>query len=208
MQSCPRIYHVKDVFHNGWVDAELFDGTKLLVPYMTKVEVVESCDKFQTIIILESDSRGKIANIPYYLRSNNASYSFIADKPILFENEKILLSRKSLTVYYAGKSYPVVISDDLEDGMYFVRFPLKNDALRRKKQYFDEERGGSRFADTWFPLIRKGFSFEKRFLHYGTMSAGCATIKYQENADNWTRLYADLMQSRVSECCLAVLEVL
>jgi hypothetical protein len=192
--------------HRGWLEAYTLDDIKILISYMTKVELLASNDKNQIIRILESDNIGRIAKIPYYLRSRKEHYSYLCFAKAPSITEKIYLHKTNSEITYLGERCPVVLGGNLKQRTYLLGFPVKRNIARAMNEYLDERSGGSRFAESWFPIKRQECG-TNIFLHYGRISEGCITVKYEKENDNWTRLFLNLMLSRIDDRCVSEIEV-
>jgi hypothetical protein len=196
---------VMDRNHRGWL--KIKDGPDtILLPYSTRVSIVNKNINSETIKIEESDRKGQVIKVPFLLKSTHGHYSFFSKKGIRFSRRIIHVKRKDNVFIMDGKRYAIEISDNCKDGTYFLKFPIRK--FNTKGIYLDETKGGSRFADTWFPLVSRDTLDQSRFLHYGTYSEGCITVKHIINMGSvWSDIFSQVMLSRIDDIYLAEIDV-
>lgn len=198
--------HVVDRYHRGWLEAVLGSGNKVSIPYSTRVVILRKAGNYQDIKVLEGEMKNQKLTVPYLRKLGQEVYSFFSDDNVIFSKLNIIVNSKASTLLLNNKSYSVLLGDGFEKGIYYVKFPVRRN--KDSALYSDEVKGGSRFFDTWFPLIRKGEFNLSRFFHFGSFSKGCITVKYNpEKKGYWSELFFKLMHSRIDDNYLARIEV-
>lgn len=197
---------VVDRYRSGWLKINQNNGDKVLLPYSTKVLILKPIKDGELIKVLEGESKNLIVAVPYLIQSSQGHFSFFSKKGIKFSKTKIYVNKKTGRLILDKKHYPVSLDKSCTKGKYFVRFPVER--RTPAKDYQNEEEGGSRFANSWFPLIKKNeFNFS-RFLHYGSYSKGCVTVKHNPDKEScWPEIFFGLMRSRINSTYLATLVV-
>lgn len=197
--------NVIDRYHRGWLTFAA-GGNQVSIPYLTRVKRIKSTDNFELVEILEGKFANQKVEIPFLQKTGNDAYSYFTDAEIGFKRLDITINRKKGILTLGKNHYVVELSKECENGIYLIGFPIKKRILN--KSYSDEERGGSRFYDSWFPLVRKDEFNMSRFLHYGTYSEGCMTVSHHGNkGKDWSDIFAKLMHSRIDNHYLAQVEV-
>lgn len=198
--------HVVDRYHKGWLEAFLGSGDKVSIPYSTQAVILRKAKNYQNIKVLEGGMKNHKLMVPYLRKLGREVYSFFSDDKITFSKLHIIVNSETGTLLSDKKSYPVILSDGFGKGIYYVKFPIRRN--KENALYSDETKGGSRFFDTWFPLIKKGEFNLSRFLHFGSFSKGCITVKYSlERKSYWSELFFKIMHSRIDDNYLARIEV-
>src|SRR5581483_2221683 len=75
---------------------------------------------------------------------------------------------------------------------YLILNPDRRHSENVVESYVSEVNGGSRFAETWFPLVKGEFEF--KYLHYGSFSKGCVTVL---SGSGWKDVYLYVISSRM-----------
>lgn len=197
---------VVDRLHSGWLKVELGSGDEISIPYSTKVNVLKTTNKFEFVEILEGKMAKHELAVPFLRKLRCDTYSYFTDERVMFSKLNMRVDRKASVLLLDNKRYRIKLSDDCKNGTYYVGFPIKKKIIN--KDYSDELHGGSRFFDTWFPLIRKDEFNISRFLHYGSYSEGCITVSHHgSGGKSWSEIFFKIMHSRINNAYLALLEV-
>jgi hypothetical protein len=198
------IKNVIDPIHCGWVDCLSNENEKIVLPYTTKVEHISSSNEFETIRIMEGNYKNKIVDIPFLSKNDDSNYSYLVNKinithsiPLILDSSQLILGNRIIDV--------IVEKNAFDKKQYFVKFPVKSNRIL-PKIYFDERHGGSRFSRSWFPILADGEFYPEKYLHFGTYSKGCITVKYLSNQNNlWNDLYFNIVNSRLDDQNLGLL---
>jgi len=193
---------VRDGYSKGWLKVRLSHNKEVFLPYGLLVEKVDSSNQTETIKILEGPYEGAIAPIPF-LRDRESYFSLFKKS----KNKSIVLETKDKHLLLNKKVFPVVFDDSIKIGDYFLYLPDYPHNHVATKKYENEAKGGSRFASTWFRLVKDGDSLfqSSSYLHFGTFSEGCITFPFFEKigVSSWNELILALSLSRLKEgvCC-------
>lgn len=200
------IGNVLDLMHRGWIKVILQDNGKVYLPITTKIKLLDKTENSEIIEVLEGYYKNQIAEVPYLAKNNKFNYSLLVNK---FKPRKTVIIKISSNKLKIGRLTCEVILDKniLMKGKYFIKFPIKT-----KKElpswYFNEQKGGSRFADTWLPLMQLNDLYPEKYLHFGSFSTGCITVKYNpRNKSLWTKIYLKIINSRIDDKNLCYLEI-
>jgi len=187
--------NVIDRYHRGWLKP-FSDNNLFFLPYLTRAERIEFNINYEKIKIIEGNFKDYIIKVPYLIKNKRYFYSYFTDEKIEFKKNIIFLNKKNKTMILGKKIYKVEINYDFKKGDYLIDFPIRKNFLNKK--YLDENKNGSRFADSWFPLIRKDEFNTFRFLHYGIFSKGCVSFRFDANkGKDWSYIFIKLMNSRI-----------
>lgn len=196
------ITEVLDSEHKGWVEVKIDDLIFRKLPYSTKVELLEETSKYQRIKILDGYFKDHYALLPYQIKKNNTTYSYLSSK--LIYNPNLILKLKANTLLIGGVEMKVIFDlNNIKKGIYNIKFPILT--TKKMNNYFLEMKGGSRFAESWFPITIADELYIERYIHFGTYSYGCVTVKYDPTIipGPWQLLFITLMTSRKSNNVLA-----
>jgi len=197
--------NVIDRYHRGWLTF-VVNGDQISIPYLTRVKMVESTDNFELVEILEGKFANQKVEVPFLQKTGNDAYSYFTDTKIDFKRLDITINRRKGILTLGKNQYVVELSEKCKNGTYLIGFPIKKRIIN--KNYSDEDRGGTRFYDSWFPLIKKDEFNMSRFLHYGTFSEGCLTVSHLGNkGKDWSDIFSILMHSRINDDYLAQIKV-
>lgn len=192
---------VVDRNYNGWLEIEK-ETKKILLPYSTKVSIIKSDTNGEWVKIMEGDKKYELFKVPFLAQSPNSHYSFFTDEKINFSMQTIHINIKDKTLNLDGKLYDIEINKNFNIGRYYLKFPIRKQDT--KFAYLDETKGGSRFSDSWFPLISKNELDFSKYLHYGTYSRGCITVKHIIGKKTvWSEIFFKIMHSRINDNYLA-----
>jgi hypothetical protein len=192
---------VRDGYNKGWLKIKL-SHKEVFLPYGLLVEKIHSSNQTETIKILEGAYEGAVAPIPFV--RNRESYFSLFKKP---KTESIVLETKSNHLLINKRVFPVVLDGSIKTGGYFLYLPDYPHNHVATNKYQNEAKGGSRFASTWFRLVKDMDSlFESSFyLHFGTYSEGCVTFPFfqKSGSSSWNELVLALSLLRLKEgvCC-------
>lgn len=202
------IDNVIDYLNRGWLESELLNGVKIAIPYLMRVELLESNREGQIIRLLESNNKGQIVKIPYYSKTSSSWYSYLSNEEIKYSEAILKINLANKRIYIGNKSAKLVLPADMARGVYYLGFPVKRNKYGKNNAYINENKGGSRFSSTWFPFLVKNEVNVATYLHYGKYSDGCVTIMHDENMpSSWTSIYMTIIKSRIDENHLSVVEI-
>jgi hypothetical protein len=199
---------VLDSINKGWLDIVAENEGPVSIPYSTRVKLLNSGEKNQKVVILEGYFKGKIGHIPYKSKNRTSFYSFLTPTLRLSYGRKLRLSKDVLCI--SSKKFQVVMSlGSLKPGIYNIKFPVKT-SKKLNGDYLDDNRGGSRFAESWFPVVDKNGCPSEKYIHFGSISEGCITVKYKlhDALCPWYFIYLTLIKSRNGKDNLAKLKVI
>lgn len=203
--STSYLTNVMDRYHGGWLKFEE-GGDQILIPYLTRVKKIKTTEDFEVIEVLEGKMAKQELSVPFLHKLGNDTYSYFTDEKIKFTKLHMSVNKKSEILTLNDKHYHIKLSDECKKGTYYIGFPIKKNI--KNMEYPDETRGGSRFFDSWFPLIKKDEFNLSRFLHYGSYSEGCMTVSHRESGGkSWSDIFVEIMHSRVGGDYLAQIEV-
>lgn len=191
----PRVKNVTDKVLCGWLPVEDNKGNTFEIFYSTEVKPIKNSLKFE---IIEGFHKGKIVHINFKAIRLKLFTSYFGKIPTR-EKCFIGLELKSKTLSFSdekGRHEVIVQANNLEPGTYLIAFPDRRHSDKISKEYLSEPDGGSRFAETWFPIVKDKFEF--KYLHYGRFSNGCATVISSGN--EWAVLYNHIVTSRFTDC--------
>lgn len=207
MRKIYFISRILDRFHRGWLTSFALSGQRIELPYSTKVILLKNLKDGQLVKIVENNVRGEIVKIPFVSSDFGQRQSYLSKNKIAY-SKLILKLRKRDSLFFVGnKKYRCVVDENITNGNYFIKFPLSK--LSINPRLVDETIGGSRFANTWFPIEKSDDRNMSRFLHYGSFSKGCITVKLNETPNNstWSEIYLKIMLARTNNNTLARLEI-
>lgn len=181
----------------GWLSIT----KSMLLPFTTKVAILETHSNSQTVEILEGVYNGTITKVKHANSKANTHY-FTTDS-VPRSKAKILLRTKTKELVVNGKIkiHSLEFPEHIQKGLYKVLLP-SNEKHNLPSTYFNEMRGGSRFASTWFqfvPTTRPSIYESQQFIHLGSYSTGCITVKYtasKHSGGDWQHIYYELLQCR------------
>jgi len=185
-----RIVNNLDRKLRGWLPVKSITGKSYEIFYSTEIQLKNS-GKF---LLREGFHEGDIVSIkesslPYRLFQTYNGPLKVSRKPfraiVELSTSRILYEKDGKIVEY------YVQAENLQPGQYAILSPDRRRIDKATKKYISEGNGGSRFAETWFPLVKHEFEFQ--YLHYGTYSNGCITVT---SGSGWTELYLLIMKSR------------
>jgi hypothetical protein len=190
------IGNVLDPINKGWVRLNVGGQGEVCLPYTTKVELIEMTDSYEKVKILDGYYKNSVAELPFMVKDNKSHYSFLIDKCSFSQLGVIKIIGNVLKLNNL-KSEVIAEKSVLNKKNYFIKFPIKTNK-KLPSTYFDEHKGGSRFAETWFPLLAKGEIYPEKYLHFGSISQGCITVKFSPYQNSlWNILYTKLLRSRI-----------
>lgn len=197
-----------DPLHKGWVKAIIENEGRIDLPFSTRVKLIESQKNYEKILILEGYYKNSIALLPYLSENEDSSYSYLVSTLKLNKNIEAKLIGNKLTI--GSKSWEVSVDyTSLKKGSYSIGFPVKI-TKKINPDYLLEKKGGSRFAETWFPINAQNEMFVERFIHFGYISEGCVTVKYNSlhlSSNSWNSVFLRLLTGRKTDQSLGTLKV-
>lgn len=198
---------------NNVLDKDLRGWLPVTDTYKRKLEIfcttlVQPNDQFTHFEILEGFHKSKHVAVDYQSISPRIFTDYL-DKRVRIKNEPCFLIielENSILLYKSrGKINELHVQvKNLNPGKYLVLFPDRRHTDKISQEYIKEGAGGSRFAETWFPLFKEKFEF--RYLHFGTYSNGCATV-LSHQGQQWNHLYSYIVKSRYLDCVHGTLVV-
>jgi hypothetical protein len=189
-----RVYNVLDRSLMGWLPVISIANKKLSIIYSTKVKKLDKKNRFQ---ILEGKHVGERVTIDYKYITPRFFKEYVTDGMQINNNCIIYASKKNSTIYYydsRGKLFELATQlKNINNGEYRISLPINMKNKKTTLNYINEQKSGSRFAQVWFPI--ENTIFEERYIHYGTISSGCATV-HTGQTENWNRLVLFMLESR------------
>lgn len=193
--SICRVSNVLDTRLKGWLPVIDRDKNKFQILYSTKIEFIKKTNIF---LIKEGQFKDAMAEIDFKNISPRLFKNYFTDTFKIKDNCELFLSLKDQILFYKlnEKSFVEIYVHalELEPGIYKILLPKTKFKGQKTTRYIEEDMGGSRFAETWFPIIKD--KFEERYLHFGTYSLGCITIVAGQTS-KWNELFIFLLQSRM-----------
>lgn len=199
-----RVSNILDKNLKGWLPIIDDENKCLEIPYFTLLQTIENTNKY---LVKEGIIKGKIIRIDYDKIHPRLFERYETEKIDTNEKCLIIVSLKERLLFYELKGNIEQSSIDVNDiktGIYGIYLPSKRFEGNITNNYINEENGGTRFAQTWFPIKDK--IFEARYIHYGAYSRGCVTVLAETSA--WNKLYIHLMESRIKKDLIGVLKVI
>lgn len=197
-----------DPYHKGWVKVIVENEGEVELSFSTRVKLIMPYESYEKIVILEGYYKNCVGQLAYVTRNRNSSYSYLTRGLRLNRNLKVKLIGNKLVIN--KKSWEVTVDyTSLKKGKYIIGFPVKT-VKKINPSYLDENKGGSRFAETWFPITTHNEVFIEKFIHFGYLSAGCVTVKYNTSnikSNSWNLIFMKLITSRKVGNSLGVLEI-
>lgn len=197
---------VRDGYNKGWLKIKLFNNSEAFLPYGLLVEKIDFTNQSEVVKIFEGVYEGAIVTVPF-LKDNESFFSLLTKH----KTGSIILDTKDKHLVLNEKVFPVIFDDSIKIGNYFLYspdFPHKHVATSK---YQNEAKGGSRFASTWFKLVKDEDSLfqSNSYLHFGTYSEGCITFPFWEKnrASNWNELVLALSLSRLKNGVCSKLQI-
>lgn len=188
------IRYVAGLKPNSWLSVRLDAGFEAHLPHFMAIELVEITDQVTRFRILEGRFKGELAQI-----SNLAGNDYLRQEiGVRQESAQMLLRISTQRLHISGQGeFPVVLDplNPIPLGKYRVEIPDELHELGRP--YLDR----AKFARTWFRIGDTG----DRYLHTGSVSAGCVTIG---TVESWDKICEALLRSRLDSQAVGMLEVL
>ena len=204
----PRIGCISDVLDKkskGWLKVESTTLGLGYLPYQTKVKVLGTENHKELVTILEGFFKGQEALCPFVSWDDTGDYwSFIKTNSTRTRAVKMICDSKNRVLMVNGLTKFSITLDngELKKGRYLIHIPAYPHFKQSLGKYLDENRGGSRFAETWFKIVPVGGVHSGQFLHFGKYSQGCLTV-----LENWTELYSRLISRRLDDVSVGTLLV-
>lgn len=195
------ISKILDQTHRGWIKAKIEGEDEVYLPYLTKVELIEEGKNYERVKILNGKYKNKFAQLTSILDSKNGHYSSlekITKKTI--KNKIIVDLKKQKLIFNENKIDIIANLSKFDIKKYFILSPIKSH--KNIFSYLNEDKGGSRFAETWFPIQSKNKEPISQYLHFGKISDGCLTIKIDGSnyaQRFWNTLFLNLLKSNKNE---------
>jgi hypothetical protein len=176
---------VTDVDSHGWLRIKWEDGTTYpdVLPFQLKVDVTKIEAGREHFTVKEGLLKGKKGSVKLKAADGDSFLSKTGDHkgPASLELD---LAAATITIKDVGTfSAELDASNPIPKGTYDLEIPFEIHHLA------DAYLKDSPFATTWFRIGHTG----DRFLHPGSVSAGCATVLDHKE---WTRIYNHLVRSR------------
>lgn len=196
------INNLLDKTHRGWVDVDI-DGVKRNICYNTTVILLEQKDEFELVEILDGPFIGKIAKVPYKKKSGSYRISYLEEDKKYRSDLIIEYDLKKKELSCLDFKLMAIHSNVIPSGKYRLLIPrYPHDKSRR---YTGELDGGTRFAETWFQIESSSHISDNLFVHFGSITEGCITAV--DSGGLWTKMYLHLMNNRMDNRSVALLEV-
>lgn len=186
-----RIVNVLDKSLRGWLPVTDINNNKLEIFYTTKIKPIGK-NQFE---ILEGYYKSRIINVDYS-RIYPRLFTSYTDKLSLKQEQCfIFVEQKNNRLIYKNNEIfneiPVV-ANNIQHGIYSILFPYRRHTDKVSLDYLNEHKSGSRFAETWFPIMKSKFEFQ--YIHFGKYSNGCVT--FIGSGEEWSKLYKYIISSR------------
>lgn len=165
-------------FDRGWIKAKDIHSS-LSVYVCENIPLEKVGDHFLVLA-------GKNKNRHIKLENN-----FFGQKSFFNEKAQGMLAAliiRGTSLKFMSFSLELVEEPKITKGKYYIVYPDRPRKNTPEKYFF---RNGSKFASTWFPILDENFEFAT-YLHTGTYSKGCLTVKIESN---WDNLYNYLIHS-------------
>ncbi|OGM76132.1 hypothetical protein A2210_02885 [Candidatus Woesebacteria bacterium RIFOXYA1_FULL_40_18] len=206
MRKTYFISKILDRFHRGWLTSFSLAGQRTELPYSTKVVLIKNLKDGQLIRVEENNIRGEIVKIPFLFSNFGQHQSYLSKNKINYSKLRLKLRKKDGLLLLGDKKYRCVVDENITNGDYLIKFPLPK--LNLDPKLTNETSGGSRFANTWFPITRRDDRSMGRFLHFGSFSKGCITVRFDEDMNSiWSEIYLKIILARMNNNTLASLRV-
>jgi hypothetical protein len=192
-----KVANLLDRGNRGWIKVS-DDDKSFYIPYGTQIELLRN----GSYRINEGIYQGKIVYIDFESIKPKLFTSYLSsgleNKPAV--KMSLIQSQQKIYLPTTYKFYSIVCNN-LPNGTYKIMMPDHKHTDRMSTDYYNEHRGGSRFCETWFPLVlEKGFTGQ--YLHFGTFSEGCVTV-----TEDWNEIYINLILSRLDSSSVGELTV-
>lgn len=199
-----RVSNILDKNLKGWLPIIDEENNNLEIPFFTLLQSIGNEDKY---LVKEGIAKDKIIRINYSKIYPRLFEKYETEKINTNEKCLIIVSLKEKLLFYKLKGnieQYYVDANDIKTGIYGIYLPSKRFEGNITNNYINEEGGGTRFAQTWFPIKDK--IFEERYIHYGSYSKGCITVL--TGTSTWNKLYIHLMESRIKKELIGILKVI
>jgi len=144
-----RITNLLDRSNRGWIKASEEDKS-FYIPYGTQIELLRNGG----YRINEGINQEKIVYIDFESIKPKLFTSYLSSelksKPAV--KMSLIQSQQKIYLPTTYKFYSVV-SINLPNGTYKIMLPDHKHTDRMSADYYNEHRGGSRFCESWFPLV-------------------------------------------------------
>ena len=170
------IAYIPDV-DGGWLLVVLEPyREKVSLPFTLKVQLDERRDGRDYFTILEGVYKGKRASV---------KQGYLKRDPKYKQQIKLIYykSRGILKIYGRSDEYRAVMNDPLSNGIYEIELP--DHPHESGRPYLNR----AKRALTWFRIRVEG----SRYLHTGSVSAGCLTVI---DVEKWDSLYDAIIWCR------------
>lgn len=196
-----KTYYIKqvlDFFHKGWITAYIEDGGFIQLPFSIEVKLIKKLKDYEKVLVKEGSHKGDTVLLSYLLKSNNSNYSCLDQDLKIKKN--VVIRVKSNRLFFDKQVVNIIYdTNHLLPGEYKIGFPVL--IKKENNKYLLETHGGSRFAQTWFPVYQAETTFIEKYIHFGSISKGCITVRYaykQIPSSEWNSLYMYLIMSRTN----------
>lgn len=192
------ISKILDQTHRGWIKADIEGENEVFLPYLTKVKLIEECEDYEKVKILNGKYSNKIARLTSLLDSKNGYYSSLEEivKKKKYKNNIMVDLKKQKLIFNKNEIDIVADPSKFDTKEYSILYPIKSH--KNVFSYLNEDKGGSRFAETWFPIQSINKEPTCQYLHFGKISDGCLTIKIDGSCRaqrSWNTLFLSLLKS-------------
>ncbi|MCL4199712.1 hypothetical protein KJZ67_00025 [Patescibacteria group bacterium] len=190
-----RVINVLDKALRGWLPVVDDEGENFEICYGTAVNHTENINKYT---ITEGFHKNKTVRIDYNKIIPQFFNEYVGNIDINANKCFVVVDLSSNKLIYSdayGLHELNVQANNLSVGDYSIICPDRRHDNKISKEYLSEYGIGTRFAETWFPIIKEKFEF--RYLHFGSYSNGCVTVI--GNGQQWTALYKYVITSRLGE---------
>jgi hypothetical protein len=202
MNSINDFVHIGKTLNSkdkGWIIGIKSNGIKIFIHQTLLVEIVKIGAKSDLINIKEGPFKDTLCQIQHNLYGQ----SYIENN---FKQKNINISIKDFILTIDGQNYQIIQQTRILKGKYFIGYPILQKNIRIPPYYTRESLGGSKFTQTWFPIVSKEDKIVS-YLHFGKISQGCLTVKYQDKNDIWTDIYRKIISSRIKNNYLCKINI-
>jgi hypothetical protein len=196
-----EVSNILDKSLRGWLPVMDDSDNRFELFYSTRVKPLNSSGG---LLILEGYRKSRAVSIDEQQIKAKLFSVYINKTKVKDEKCVVAVDLKTSKLLFRVNGSLKVINirvNNLAPGNYTIQFPYSRHSDNVNPSYLSERHGGSRFAETWFPLVKDKFEF--KYLHFGQYSKGCVTVI----DPGWSDLYQYIITSREEDCVHGALVV-